>query len=55
MVRCPNTGQPAWTGLTISETNLRDLDPNAVFAFRCSACDQQHSWSPPNAWIGEND
>jgi hypothetical protein len=55
MIMCPHAGEPAWTGVTMSETNLRNLDKNAVFAFRCSCCGEQHTWSPADAWLGEND
>ena len=53
IVKCPTTGRPVWTGVTISATLLAELDDSATFSFRCGICNELHAWTKEDAWLGE--
>jgi hypothetical protein len=52
MIRCPNTGQSVYTGRDISQ--LAFEDPTDVWepeVLTCPCCQQQHSWTKPDAFL----
>ena len=53
MIRCPNTGEPVWTGVTMTAAMLADHSDDAVLNFRCPACRELHAWTKPEAWIDD--
>ena len=51
VIRCPSAGQPAWTGIAMSELMFDAVSELAVYTFRCPLCGKLHSWSKGMAWL----
>jgi hypothetical protein len=49
LIKCPNTARPVSTVLRMRETAFEALAGS--HAFRCSACDQIHTWEKQDAWL----
>ncbi len=53
MIRCPNTGEAVWTGVTMTAAMLADHSDDAVLNFRCAACHELHAWTKRDAWLDD--
>jgi hypothetical protein len=49
LIKCPNTERSVSTVLRMREPAFESL--TGVHAFRCTACNQIHSWSKQDAWL----
>jgi hypothetical protein len=52
MAKCPTTGQTIWTGLSMTEDLLVNLD-GSRFKLWCPACRAHHPWGAVKAHMGE--
>jgi hypothetical protein len=52
MIKCPDTGHPASTGIEIDGESFARL-PDVVASMSCSACGRQHLWRKTDAWLSD--
>ena len=50
MIRCPNTGREAPTGIETDPASYRAL-PNKEMVLKCPVCGQDHTWTLREAWL----
>ncbi|MDB5600102.1 MAG: hypothetical protein JWN71_2146 [Xanthobacteraceae bacterium] len=53
MIRCPTTGQAAWTGIETEFATFRRL-PAVKSGVFCPVCGREHVWSRKNAWLADD-
>jgi hypothetical protein len=51
LTNCPTTDRAVVTGCRTTDFDLATLAQ--TMSFRCSACNQVHSWTRETAWIEE--
>ena len=49
LIKCPNTARAVPTVLRMRESAFSSL--SGSHAFRCSACNQIHTWEKQDAWL----
>jgi hypothetical protein len=52
MIKCPQTGQPVFTGIETDQESLHS-SPDVPIHTRCPACGREHMWWKRDAWIQE--
>jgi hypothetical protein len=53
MIRCPQTGQEAFTGIETDRVSFRRL-PDTGGQLRCPICGRQHIWGKRDARLSED-
>jgi len=50
MIRCPNTGQPIFTGIETDERSFSQT-PEVLARMHCPVCGVMHAWWRREAWL----
>lgn len=52
MIKCPRTGQDAWTGILTDSDSFQRIPDTLVYT-RCPHCGLDHAWWHKDAWLAE--
>jgi len=52
MIRCPQTGQPIYTGIETDPESFQCVDDVQTHS-RCPLCGGEHAWWKREAWLAD--
>jgi len=54
MIRCPETGEPVYTGLSMDKRSFELDFVQSNVLVKCPACEKDHVWSKDDAFLEED-